>query len=236
MHQQPIYARRRRLPRIEGPYLRDQRESRALPPDPELKGAGPRGSAGRSLSSAIPIRTCCGGSIPSTPLSRWQSKCVPVGGFAYGPRGLRRACFSRPDLIVFMKILPESTGWASTGLGSSPETGAKLVDNAITAIRAYPEVPRVTVDLGYDEPPAPPFSPGADVRQRGHSSPMPPGPAAATVPKGKAQKCRASYCNGPPMISPPPDKLDNKIGAGGRDRFRRVMSCQIFEDIPDFCG
>ncbi len=173
MHQQPTYAPRRRRPRIEGPYLRDQRESRAPPPDPEPKGAGPRGSAGQSRLSAIPIRTCCGSSIPATPLSRWQSKRAPVGGFAYGPRGIRAARFSRPDLIEFMKVLRESTGWASISLGSSPEAGAKMVENAITAIRAYPELARVTVDVAYDEPPALP-SLGADVRQRGHSSPMPP--------------------------------------------------------------
>ncbi len=201
MHQQPTYARRRRRPRIEGPYLRDQRESRAPPPDPEPKGAGPRGSAGQSRSPAIPIRTCCGSSIPATPLSRWQSKRAPVGGFAYGPRGIRGARFSRPDPIVFMKILRESTGWASISLGSSPETGAKLVDNAITAIRAYPEVARVTVDLAYDEPPAP--------RPRGPTS----GSGATPPPCPHRSRCRdrskgrgskntsASYCNWPPMIS-----------------------------------
>lgn len=220
MHYQPTYARRRR-PRIEGPYLQGRRESRAQPPDRELDGAGPRGSAGRSRSSAIPIPTCCGSSIYSTPLSRWQSKRAPVGGFAYGPRGLRGARFSRPDLFVFMKILPESTGWASIGLGSTPGTGAKLVDNAVTAIRAYPEVARVMIDLGYDEPPAPPFSPGAGVRQRGHSSPhAPPVPLPRPFQSARLENASASYCNGPPMISRPlPISWTTRLGQADKTGF-----------------
>lgn len=59
------------------------------------------------------------------------------------------------------------------GSGSSPETKAELVDNTITTVHAHPDVSRLMVDLGDEEPPALPFSRGAGVRQRGHSSPMP---------------------------------------------------------------